>query len=65
MNSKKWLCSSLGIILMMMILIEIFYSFYPYDRHEVDNLVKTRMPKINNENYERWQSSRITFRKIG
>ncbi|MFT5836292.1 MAG: hypothetical protein ACI9RG_001191 [Sulfurimonas sp.] len=52
MSSRKWLISLFSFILVFVVLIELFYNLYPYNRHEVDFLVKTRMPNINNEKYE-------------
>ena len=48
MNSKKWLISLFGFIVIIILIIEIFYNFYGYSRHEVDYLVKKRIPNINN-----------------
>jgi|APSaa5957512535_1039671.scaffolds.fasta_scaffold39959_2 hypothetical protein len=52
MSSRKWLISLFSFLLVFVVLIELFYNLYPYNRHEVDFLVNTRMPNINNEKYE-------------
>ena len=52
MNNKKWLISLFSFIIIFVFLIEAFYTIYQYNRHQVDYLVKTKIPNLSNQKYE-------------
>ena len=52
MNGKKWLLTLVVLILVQIVSIEVIYQTYKYSRHEVDYLVKERIPQLHNQEYK-------------
>ncbi len=52
MRNKKWLLTLLIFIISNIIIIETIYQVNNYDRHEVDYLIKKRIPQYKNKEFE-------------